>query len=232
MTNTKKAEKFLGRCGTCFGSKTTYRFNNPFNVVVFNANVCTKTAGKIWHGDLDITKSLPKLKKLAKELNEQIYVIYEMGARFETESEPQFEKATVAIHSHGGVIYDENEFKKSGEGFLQRHNLEGIVEENVLQVIPLDIIQFDNNKKKTPLEQFYDYIKKNCKTELTHCDEVVISNQDNEHLEYQLMKWARREGIGQAKALQSASMTMFANGPSVNQKAKTNMVYIVKRKND
>lgn len=71
-------------------SKRTYRDQHPKNLVVFNANICTREDGKIWFGDVDITLDEPALKKIAKKLGKRIYVLWEMDARFDTESSPLF----------------------------------------------------------------------------------------------------------------------------------------------
>ena len=68
------------------------------HVCVFNANVCTRSRGKIWWGDLDLTADSAELKKLAQEQREPVYVLRENDARFHNESSPQWEKA-VAIYS-------------------------------------------------------------------------------------------------------------------------------------
>ena len=69
------------------GSKSLYCQKNPDNLVVFNANIVTEKSGKIWDGDLDITKDKDMLKKIASELGETLYVLYEMDCRFSTEKD-------------------------------------------------------------------------------------------------------------------------------------------------
>lgn len=73
--------------GRLFGSKSMYREANPDNLVLFNANIITKSHGKIWWGDLDLTKDFKKLKSVAKEIGEPLYVLYEMDARFGAEND-------------------------------------------------------------------------------------------------------------------------------------------------
>lgn len=68
---------------------------------VFNANVCTKSAGKIWFGDLDLTDDANDLRRLAAEKNETVYVLREMDARFTTEANPRFENAVATITPAG-----------------------------------------------------------------------------------------------------------------------------------
>ena len=63
---------------------------------VFNANVCTKTHGKIWFGDLRLTTDGEKLHDLATKVGETIYVLREFDARFENEVRPLFEKAVAS----------------------------------------------------------------------------------------------------------------------------------------
>ena len=74
----------LGRM--IFGSKSGYWERHPDNLVVFNANVVTKRGGKVWYGDLDVTREFEKLKDVADALGEDLYVLREMDARFENEN--------------------------------------------------------------------------------------------------------------------------------------------------
>ena len=68
-------------------SKSSYRKAYPNNQIVFNANIITEKSGKVWYGDLDITKDKDMLKKIASELGETLYVLYEMDCRFSTEKD-------------------------------------------------------------------------------------------------------------------------------------------------
>jgi hypothetical protein len=54
---------------------------------VWNANIVTKSQGKVWFGDVDITKDGPVLKEIAAEAGEPLYVLREMDCRFETEKD-------------------------------------------------------------------------------------------------------------------------------------------------
>lgn len=63
-------------------------------VVVWNANVCTKEHGKLWFGDLNLTQGgYEKARALADKLGVTVYVLREMDARFENERSPKFENA-------------------------------------------------------------------------------------------------------------------------------------------
>lgn len=67
-------------------SKSWYRDENPTHVTVFNANVITVTHGKIWYGDLDVTKDAEALKKIAEKIGEPLFILREMDGRFENEN--------------------------------------------------------------------------------------------------------------------------------------------------
>lgn len=68
------------------GSKSGYMEQYPDNLVVFNANIVIESRGKIWHGDLDITRDYENLEKVAEALEEPLYILREMDARFENEN--------------------------------------------------------------------------------------------------------------------------------------------------
>ena len=95
------------------GSKSGYRSKLPENVAIFNANLCTKE-GKIWYGDIDLTISSSKLIYLCKELNSDLYVLYETDARFENEKNPLLNRA-VAIFKPDGSIEIGKERERSFE---------------------------------------------------------------------------------------------------------------------
>jgi len=106
------ASKILGMNGRMIsGSKSNYRNRNPKNLAVFNANVCTKNEGKIWYGDVDLTLSREELSELARLLETDVYVLYEMDARFENEESPKLENALVVFRQDGsckiGELYEE-----------------------------------------------------------------------------------------------------------------------------
>lgn len=92
--NEAKAVEILGPCGRMISnSKIGYLGMFPNNHVVFNGNVCIES-GKIWFGDLDITRDEEKIKALAEALGETVYVLNEMDGRFRNElGPPKLEKA-------------------------------------------------------------------------------------------------------------------------------------------
>lgn len=83
--------------GRCFGSKSAYRQRYQHRIIVFNANICTKEQGKIWHGDIDMTKDAKALQRIANSLGQTLYVLSEMDARFDNEIDPKFENAIEII---------------------------------------------------------------------------------------------------------------------------------------
>lgn len=54
---------------------------------IWNANIVTKERGKIWYGDINITKDGANLKQIANELGETLYVLRESDCRFGTEND-------------------------------------------------------------------------------------------------------------------------------------------------
>lgn len=96
------ASKILGMNGRMIsGSKSGYLNHYPKNLAVFNANICTKNEGKIWYGDIDLTLDREQLSELAKSLENDVYVLYEMDARFENEASPKLENAVVVFKKDG-----------------------------------------------------------------------------------------------------------------------------------
>lgn len=80
-------------------SKSLYRQMYPGNEVYFNANIIIQSSGKVWYGDIDVTFDRPTLQNIANELNEPLYVLREMDARFENEdlSVEELVKKAVAV---------------------------------------------------------------------------------------------------------------------------------------
>lgn len=96
--------KHLGFPGKMISaSKSGYSQRFPENLVLFNSNVCTDE-GKIWWGDIDVTKSRENLSELAKEMGKTIYVLFEMDGRFENEKEPKINRAPVKFLPDGTYI--------------------------------------------------------------------------------------------------------------------------------
>ena len=100
----EKAIDILGMVGTMIsGSKSGYCDRHPNNLPVFNSNLIVMESNptKIWHGDLDLTLSLNKLKDLASELGVEIRVLREHDARFEYEEKPRVEAYVIRVEPDG-----------------------------------------------------------------------------------------------------------------------------------
>lgn len=69
-------------------SKGEYLSRYPNNKVIFNGNIFTKKLGKIWYGDIDLTKDESTLKLIAKRVGEDLYILREMDGRFDNENKP------------------------------------------------------------------------------------------------------------------------------------------------
>jgi hypothetical protein len=113
---------YLGQPGKMISSsKSGYRTENPTSLVLFNANVCFlleedgpkilglfKTrkikAEKVWHGDLDITKSRADLKNLAACTGNSIVVLHEMDGRFNYEKDPKWKNYVYRVDPDGSEI--------------------------------------------------------------------------------------------------------------------------------
>jgi len=101
MIDQEQIVKKLGYYGVMLsGSKSWYRQKNPDNFVIFNANICTEK-NKVWFGDIDITKSKETLVQLAQDLNEKLFILYEMDGRFDHEDAPLVKKAAIVFNPDG-----------------------------------------------------------------------------------------------------------------------------------
>jgi len=74
------------------------------HVHVFNANVCVRSRGKVWYGDLNLTLDADVLKQWAKDMGETIYILRERDARFDNEQNPKFENAVASVQPDGTFI--------------------------------------------------------------------------------------------------------------------------------
>lgn len=72
------------------------------HICVFNGNLCTKTKGKFWFGDIDLTDDIEQIKAAAKDHGENVYVLREMDARFK--NDPVLENAVAVVTPSGEII--------------------------------------------------------------------------------------------------------------------------------
>lgn len=81
-------EELLKENGFRCGRMISYSKKSPEGCFcVWNANIITKSNGKVWFGDLNITREGNKLKEVAKQLGEELFVLREMDCRFETSTD-------------------------------------------------------------------------------------------------------------------------------------------------
>ena len=64
------------------GAKWQYSELHPEDLIIFNANIIMPGYGKVWYGDLNVTKDFVILKSIADSINVPLYVLTEMDARF------------------------------------------------------------------------------------------------------------------------------------------------------
>lgn len=96
--------EFLGIRSNLLGSKTTYRNNNPNNLIVFNSNLYIKYKHeyiKVWYGDIDITKKYQELIHLYQDIKLPFYILYEMDGRFNNEDQPNIDRHLIRVDSNG-----------------------------------------------------------------------------------------------------------------------------------
>jgi hypothetical protein len=70
------------------GSKSYYRKEHEGELIVFNANVLMPGYGKVWYGDLNLTKDYLTLREIAQNLNTELYILWETDGRFGEEMKP------------------------------------------------------------------------------------------------------------------------------------------------
>jgi hypothetical protein len=107
---TEIVTKKLGIKGSIItSSKGRYRYNNPNNIVVFNANIVSNKK-VIWHGDIDISVDYKKLINIGKEIG-KYYIIHEMDGRFEKASKPDTTNFVAMVDGNGIILDHKHEYK-------------------------------------------------------------------------------------------------------------------------
>jgi len=74
------------------GSKSAYSRLFPNDLVLFNANIFIEERGKIWHGDINLTKQKNILEQIKENFGVDVYVLREMDGRFGLENNPKFKR--------------------------------------------------------------------------------------------------------------------------------------------
>jgi hypothetical protein len=78
-------------------SKSGYLDRFPDNEVYFNANIFVLGEGKIWYGDIDVTKEKEQLENVARKIGKDLYILREMDGRFGNEELKDSEIITRAM---------------------------------------------------------------------------------------------------------------------------------------
>jgi hypothetical protein len=160
------AREILGHPGRMISySKGQYRWDNPDNLVAFNANVCAMKDGvcaKVWHGDFDVTVSEAQLKKLAEASGCTIYLLSESDARFETENAPRLEYAVWC--SSNPLCREDTKRGEDGRLYIERPEPEPKKEVLYDEGQFLLLGEYDkafltrSSKDKPPLSFFYEAV--------------------------------------------------------------------------
>ena len=70
------------------GEKWAYTSEHEDDLIIYNANVLMKDIGKVWYGDLNLTKDYLVLREIAEKLNTELYILWETDGRFGEEMKP------------------------------------------------------------------------------------------------------------------------------------------------
>ena len=74
------------------------------HVCVWNANIFTAKNGKIWFGDLDLTRDAEDLFALSKGLGVRLHILKEMDGRFTHKQDPVWSRAVAIVDPFHGVV--------------------------------------------------------------------------------------------------------------------------------
>jgi hypothetical protein len=86
---------------TLYGSKTLYSKTHLDDLVLFNANIFIDDLGKVWYGDINLTKHWKDLMEIKERVGVDIYVLYEMDGRFGKEDREDFENVAIWSTKNG-----------------------------------------------------------------------------------------------------------------------------------
>jgi len=218
------AIKHFGERGRCLGSKSIYVYDNPKNVVVFNANLCTSSA-KIWHGDIDVTNEFQKIKSVAVDLGQNVYVLYEMDARFENSDNPKLDRAVVVARPDGSLSFDGSGHVEMAFGAPSKKVVKKKEKRapEVLSEADYEAIEIPDVKKikvtKTgmdPLSQFQDFFRRSYGDKATGIyGRLFVTSADMDILVKLSRRYAKKTmpGLHPAKLEQSVQMYLLDMAP-------------------
>lgn len=234
-------ELLLGSSGRLItASKGRYRYNNPQNIVVYNANLVTTDGVKLWHGDLDLTLDFDILAELAKKHDVGLCVLPEMAARFENETAPKMGDTIVEITESGcswkkgiPIVKKANKFYREipKETVLPEYEDGKYIEADYLKLeMPLDFIKV-TAKGEEPLTQLYNKIAAHLQlNDLSHFNvsKIVVNNDTEAKLIKLVESYAKKSHKISGYDLQKAvTWHMFDLGPQVFQGSKKGPSWVI-----
>lgn len=246
----KLAIKHLGSLGRMVNpSKGQYLYDNPKNLVVFNANVFID-GEKIWYGDLDLTLDLPKLFDLSAELDLQtsISVYTEMGGRFENETSPDRDQLVLDVTQGAYFLssayqeyyeYKNERFQKKSIKPSKKQKLES-TEYNKSEFTPVlqlsDLNQFRATGKEDtecPYFKFYVPIAKELgvSTKQLQCSSIYVHPKIDKKLKVLTRSWFKKfHKLDGYKLQKELNWLWFDISPATFQAswAKEMLVYVKK----
>lgn len=242
----KLAIKHLGSLGRMVNSsKGQYLYDNPKNLIVFNANVFIDDE-KIWYGDLDLTLDLPKLLELAQDLDLRhvnLSVYTEIGGRFEHETKPDPEQLILNVAQ--GSLFLSAKYQEYYEFVNERFEKKPIkptkkqkpeiIEHDKSEFTPLltlsDLNQFRAEGKEyteCPYYKFYVPIAKKLGLQL-QCSTVYVHPKVDKKLKVLTRTWLKKfHKLDGYKLQKELSWLWLDISPSTFESSwvKENTVYI------
>jgi hypothetical protein len=219
------------------GSKGQYRWDNPRNVVVFNGNLCTKSQGKIWYGDIDVTMDENKLIRLAEVLGETVYVLYESDARFENEQTPKLEKAVYAVSEKGQSFWAADTLDRDAKGRLVSRPQDKVVDqeaekEQAVRYLESEACQeklYERTslrlpwgkikrlaRKKSPLVKFWDFAREHFNvSDEDLFKKLKLTKFDKDQLTQLQSAWIDKyfDFLSDYRKQNELNWSLFLNGP-------------------
>lgn len=151
MMTKEIVELILGHEGKIItGSKSSYTRRHPKNLVSFNSNIIIEGLGKVWHGDIDITRSEALLIRLAEVLEREVYVLYEMDARFENEKNPKVQNALYKVNKTPFLNWYFYEGEVCME-FYERDKKSGLIQQKSKKKIDEILKKFKENSESVSI---------------------------------------------------------------------------------
>lgn len=218
------------------GSKGQYSWDNPKNLVVFNANLCTREDGKLWQGDLDITVSEEKIKELASELKKRVFILYEFDAGFD--KTPNFGRA---VYKTDGVNSSfSNYYQREDDGKIRKKPEEPPTEEEITErrkraeeraatfkqvdfpgrykLPKIEDVLKDLTEEKSPLHNFWEGVSKSIGHSLEDChsESFYVTYKFIEELKSHFEKWVRKHYsyLTEYRIQKEVSFGIFQHGPN------------------